>query len=143
MRSPSKGPTPSLDPKVIAELEAFPRAQRIVRTRAVSEVAFESAARRIRQGIAFGVACRIEDDQGRILLVHPAPGSQWGDVWMVPGGGAERGERPRESVVREILEETGGSVRDLQLWKVYDEEIVSPRHERFRWGFLCYLAKWK
>jgi 8-oxo-dGTP diphosphatase len=49
----------------------------------------------------------ITDQRGRLLLcrlsdVTDAPGS-----WTLPGGGVEHGEHPRDTVVREVQEETG------------------------------------
>jgi ADP-ribose pyrophosphatase YjhB (NUDIX family) len=132
----------SLPAGVQEELDAFPRARLVRRSRKVSHPAFESAARRVRKGIGYGVACRIEDARRRILLVHMAPARGWGDVWVTPGGGAEPGETPRESIVREIREETGGSVHHLSLWKVFDEEVRAPGGDSLRWAFLAYVALW-
>ena len=58
---------------------------------------------------------------GMILLVHEA-GS---DLWMIPGGGIEKGETPEKCCVREAEEETGNLVLPLQefttLFEYYEE----------------------
>jgi 8-oxo-dGTP pyrophosphatase MutT (NUDIX family) len=47
-----------------------------------------------------------------ILLVEvPEKGG-----WDIPGGHVEKRERPEETAVREVSEETGGSVSDLRLF---------------------------
>jgi 8-oxo-dGTP pyrophosphatase MutT (NUDIX family) len=43
------------------------------------------------------------DDQGRVLLVQHTEGG----TWLLPGGSIEPGERPADTAVREIWEETG------------------------------------
>jgi len=53
---------------------------------------------------AYGV-CR--DARGRVLLVRAARGTQYGGVWLLPGGGVEHGEHPDDAVAREFSEETG------------------------------------
>jgi 8-oxo-dGTP diphosphatase len=40
-------------------------------------------------------------------------------VWVLPGGGIEKGETPEEAIVREILEETGFHVKVKRLAGVY------------------------
>ncbi|MGI0132194.1 MAG: NUDIX hydrolase [Thermoplasmata archaeon] len=95
----------------------------IARIRTVSAGAFASAARRVRAGLRFGVAARVHDHQGRILLVRMNPRTGRTRKWITPGGGAEPGESPRPAVRREIRDETGVGVRDLRLWKV-DHEVV-------------------
>ena len=50
-------------------------------------------------------ACRgIVVRDGLVLLSHyPASG----DLWMIPGGGKEEGESDRDTVIREVAEESG------------------------------------
>ena len=61
---------------------------------------------------ALGAACAIFDDRGRVLLVRHTYGPL---NWEIPGGGAEPGEAPDQTALRELLEETGmrGSVDRL------------------------------
>jgi 8-oxo-dGTP diphosphatase len=46
-------------------------------------------------------------DQTQVLLVK----RQDVPVWVLPGGGVEKGEKPEEALIREIFEETGYHVR--------------------------------
>jgi ADP-ribose pyrophosphatase YjhB (NUDIX family) len=58
------------------------------------------------QRIAVYVVCR--DDADRILLTHlNLPGLPAHGAWTLPGGGMEWGERPEDTAVRELDEETG------------------------------------
>ena len=50
----------------------------------------------------------VTDADGRVLMVRT---TYRGRVWHLPGGRAERHERPHETVVREVREETGLEVR--------------------------------
>ena len=54
--------------------------------------------------ISMGGAGALFDDEGRVLLVRHTYGRL---NWELPGGGAEPGESPNETAIREILEETG------------------------------------
>jgi ADP-ribose pyrophosphatase YjhB (NUDIX family) len=130
------------EPSVLREFERYPEAIWVKRTRTVSRGAFESAARRVRLGLKFGVAARIEDSRGRILLVRMTETEGWTKAWTLPGGGGEPGEAPREAVVREIKEETGVNVNDLRLWKNYHETVRDPSGRSIRWDFLQYTARW-
>jgi len=56
-------------------------------------------------------------EDGRILLVREVADS---GRWSLPGGWAEVNQSPRESVVREVLEETGFAVSVRKLAAVYD-----------------------
>lgn len=50
----------------------------------------------------------VEFDGSYLLVKHEMP---TGPIWGVPGGRAELGEAPRETVEREVREETGLRVR--------------------------------
>lgn len=61
---------------------------------------------------------RIELRVGAYAIVHDERGvllAHWQEVgaggWTLPGGGMEPGEHPEATVVREVLEETGYTVR--------------------------------
>lgn len=51
------------------------------------------------------------DAAGRVLLARGSELSAFPGVWSLPGGGVEQGENPDDTVVREVREETGLSVR--------------------------------
>ncbi|GAB2469967.1 NUDIX domain-containing protein [Xylanimonas ulmi] len=52
---------------------------------------------------AYGVAVR----QGSVLLTRASGRSSTPGLWCLPGGGVEHGEDPRDTVRREVAEETG------------------------------------
>jgi ADP-ribose pyrophosphatase len=57
--------------------------------------------------------------EGRILLVKRASSPGKG-FWAIPGGLVELGETVREAAEREILEETGISVRAKEAFYIFD-----------------------
>jgi ADP-ribose pyrophosphatase YjhB (NUDIX family) len=66
------------------------------------------------------VTAAIEDAQGRILLVHKTDN----DLWALPGGGHDIGESVRDTVVREVKEETGYDVDVTDIVGTY----TNPNH---------------
>jgi 8-oxo-dGTP diphosphatase len=59
------------------------------------------------------VAAILRDDD-RVLLCHRSPHRQWfPNVWDLPGGHVDAGEQPEEAVRRELLEELGVELGDL------------------------------
>jgi 8-oxo-dGTP pyrophosphatase MutT (NUDIX family) len=60
-------------------------------------------------------AC-IRDEQGRVLILRRAGED---NLWSVPGGGADPGERLDQTVVREVREETGLEVEPVALIGIY------------------------
>ena len=60
-------------------------------------------------------AAIITNSEGRVLLLHHRfrPGSGWG----IPGGFVERGEQPDEALRRELREEVGLEIANLELFK--------------------------
>ena len=60
-----------------------------------------------------GYALATRDHEGslEILLTRCGPDARFPGQWALPGGGIEWGEHPRDTVVREVAEETGLQVR--------------------------------
>ncbi|MFN8947737.1 MAG: NUDIX domain-containing protein, partial [Alphaproteobacteria bacterium] len=53
------------------------------------------------------VAAALVDAQGRLLLAERPAGKSMAGLWEFPGGKVEPGERPAQSLVRELHEELG------------------------------------
>ncbi len=64
---------------------------------------------------ASGCYCEFED---KILLLKRQVHKPYGNTWGVPGGKLERGETPRDAVIREVFEEVGVSVEDTDLEQI-------------------------
>lgn len=75
--------------------------------------------------IRLGCSATIFDEQGRVLLTKRQDNGQW----CLPSGGVESGESVAEGCEREVLEETGLSVRVKRLVGVYshpDQLVIYP-----------------
>ncbi len=72
---------------------------------------------------------------GKVLLIRRGK-EPYKDHWSLPGGGFERGERIRDAVKREILEETGLEV-EVGLVAGYREEILGPDEHYLILAFHC------
>src|SRR5690348_10043417 len=70
-----------------------------------------------------GTVALIRDDEARILLARHTYARR--TPWALPGGWVRRGEDPRDTLVRELREETGLEVRVLGPLTVQRE---SARH---------------
>ena len=57
-------------------------------------------------------ACALVDVDGRVLLAERPPGRRMAGLWEFPGGKVEAGERPEDTLVRELREELGIVVRE-------------------------------
>lgn len=66
------------------------------------------------------VVAIVQDDQGRILMIHKTDN----DKWALPGGGHEIGESIADTVIREVKEETGYDVTVETITGTY----TNPRH---------------
>lgn len=94
----------------------------------------------------------IFNEAGLLLIVRRASHEdQYPDYWELPGGKAESGETPEQAVIREILEETGLSVRAIEgeyfrfsyrdvlecHYRVsvtrHDVELNPDEHSEFKW----------
>jgi 8-oxo-dGTP diphosphatase len=57
-------------------------------------------------------ACALIDVDGRVLLAQRPEGKAMAGLWEFPGGKIEAGERPEQTLIRELAEELGITVRE-------------------------------
>jgi 8-oxo-dGTP diphosphatase len=57
-------------------------------------------------------ACALVDVDGRVLLAERPAGKTMAGLWEFPGGKVEAGERPEQTLIRELREELGIEVRE-------------------------------
>ncbi len=83
------------------------------------------------------VGALILDMQGRLFL---ARSHKWRDRYVVPGGHVELGERLEEALRREVKEETGLDIHDVEFLMyqefIFDEAFWKRRHYIF-FDFVC------
>ena len=65
--------------------------------------------------IVLVAACALVDVDGRILLAQRPEGKSMAGLWEFPGGKVEAGERPEETLMRELGEELGIEVNEACL----------------------------
>src|SRR3954471_21651652 len=58
------------------------------------------------------VACALVDADRRVLLAQRPQGKALAGLWEFPGGKVEAGERPEETLIRELAEELGIEVQE-------------------------------
>jgi len=61
------------------------------------------------------VACALVDADGRVLLAKRPAGRSMAGLWEFPGGKVEAGERPEDTLIRELNEELAIIVREACL----------------------------
>lgn len=75
-------------------------------------------------GVRIAVNAAIFDDRGRLLVTRRSPTIVLPDLWCLPGGHLDPGERLDAAVVREVREETGLEVEVSRLLGVYSDPDV-------------------
>ena len=60
-------------------------------------------------------ACALVDADGRVLLAQRPEGKSMAGLWEFPGGKIESGERPEQTLIRELKEELGIDVNEACL----------------------------
>ena len=86
------------------------------------------------------VACALIDTDRRVLIAQRPQGKTLAGLWEFPGGKVESGERPEATLIRELHEEIGITVREACLAPltfashVYDDfHLLMPLYVCRRW----------
>ncbi len=79
--------------------------------------------------LVFVAACALVDPDGRVLLAQRPEGKPMAGLWEFPGGKVEPGERPEETLIRELREELGIRVEEPCLAPL---TFASHRYETFQ-----------
>src|SRR5262245_13693190 len=85
-------------------------------------------------------ACALVDPDVRVLLAQRPAGKPMAGLWEFPGGKVEAGERPEETLIRELKEELGIAVKEGGLARVTiashsypDFHLLMPLYVCRRW----------
>ncbi len=89
-------------------------------------------------------ACALIDPDGRVLIAQRPQGKPMAGLWEFPGGKVEPGERPEESLIRELREELEIVVKEACLAPLTfashlypDFHLLMPLYVCRRWeGFV-------
>jgi 8-oxo-dGTP diphosphatase len=89
-------------------------------------------------------AVALVDADGRVLIARRPEGKPMAGLWEFPGGKVEPGERPEETLIRELAEELGITVKEACLAPLtfashaYDSfHLLMPLYICRRWdGFV-------
>jgi len=81
------------------------------------------------------------DDGGRVVLVKHHPETGWPDEWVPPGGLLEAGEPADEGFRREVREETGIEVKELQVTRIFNNAYQEPSGKRYPFYFVQFVAR--
>lgn len=84
------------------------------------------------------VAAALVDADGRVLIAQRPEGKQLAGLWEFPGGKVEPGERPEETLIRELDEELGIQVKEPCLAPL---SFASHRYEDFHLLMPLYVCR--
>lgn len=91
--------------------------------------------------IVLVAACALVDPDGRVLLAQRPEGKPMAGLWEFPGGKVEAGERPEETLIRELKEELDIDVAEACLAPLtfashtYETfHLLMPLYVCRRWG---------
>lgn len=92
-------------------------------------------AQRSMVDVAVGVLIK---PSGEFLLTSRPQGKAYAGYWEFPGGKLEQGESVQQALTRELHEELGIHVHDVQLWRT---SVVDYPHALVRLNF-CKVFEW-
>lgn len=72
-----------------------------------------------RKAHLFGASVAFVSPEHQVLLVRVS----YHGLWMLPGGGVERGEQPAQTATREAIEETGLTPDNLSLFDTHTYQL--------------------
>lgn len=79
------------------------------------------------------------DPQGRLLLSTRPAGKPYAGYWEFPGGKIEAGETVAEALRRELHEELGITIGEVQVWRVTEHDYPHAL-VRLHW---CKVFDWR
>ena len=82
-------------------------------------------------------ACALIDVDGRVLLAQRPAGKPMAGLWEFPGGKVENGERPEDSLIRELEEELGIIVKEACLAPLTFASHAYPEFHLLMPLFVC------
>lgn len=77
--------------------------------------------------------------QNQFLLTSRPPGKVYEGYWEFPGGKLEAQETVAQALARELEEEIGLKIEDVQLWR---QQLVDYPHALVRLNF-CKVTRWQ
>jgi len=86
-------------------------------------------------------ACALVDADGRVLLAQRPAGKPMAGLWEFPGGKVDAGERPEETLIRELKEELGITVEEPCLAPLTFASHAYPDFHLLMPLFVC--RKWE
>lgn len=96
----------------------------------------EGGAERATIEVAVGILINAQD---QFLLTSRPPGKVYEGYWEFPGGKLEAGETVAQALSRELHEELGLDIGDVQLWH---QQLVDYPHALVRLNF-CKVRQWQ
>ena len=96
----------------------------------------EGGADRATVDVAVGILINAHD---QFLLTSRPPGKVYEGYWEFPGGKLEAGETVAQALTRELHEELGLRIGEVQLWQ---QQLVDYPHALVRLNF-CKVRQWQ
>jgi 8-oxo-dGTP diphosphatase len=82
-------------------------------------------------------ACALIDADGRVLIAQRPEGKSMAGLWEFPGGKVEKGEKPEDTVIREMHEELGITIKEACLAPFIFASHTYPDFHLLMPLFLC------